>query len=57
MYIVKNILLYSKALIRQSNYIEILSKEGPTKVVNFMTPGAWVLVLWRGHISHIVKMH
>ena len=31
-------------------------KEGFTKIVNFMTPGAGVLVLGRGHISHIVKM-
>ena len=28
-----------------------------TKIVNFMTPGAGVLVLGRGHISHKVKMH
>ena len=28
-----------------------------TKILNFMTPGAGVLVLGRGNISHIVKMH
>ena len=28
-----------------------------TKNVNFMTPGAGVLVQGRGHISHIVKRH
>ena len=27
------------------------------KIVNFMTPGAEVLVLERGRISHIVNMH
>ena len=35
----------------------MMTKEGSTKIVNFMTPGAGVLVLGRGHISHIVKMH
>ena len=34
----------------------MMAKEGSTKIVNFMTPGAGVLVLGRGHISHIVKM-
>ena len=40
-----------------SNYIILMTKEGSTKIVNFMTPGAGVLVLGRGHISHMVKMH
>ena len=35
----------------------MMTKEGSTKIVNFITPGAGVLVLGRGHISHIVKMH
>ena len=35
----------------------MMTKIGSTKIVNFMTPGAGVLVLGRGHISHIVKMH
>ena len=35
----------------------MMTKEGSTKFVNFMTPGAGVLVLECGHISHIVKMH
>ena len=35
----------------------MMTKEGSTKIVNFMNPGAGVLVLGRGHISHIVKMH
>ena len=30
----------------------MMTKEGSTKIVNFMTPGAGVLVLGRGHISH-----
>ena len=35
----------------------MMTNEGSTKIVNFMTPGAGVLVLGRGQISHIVKMH
>ena len=38
-------------------YIVMMTKEGSTKIVNFMTPGAGVLALGRGHISHIVKIH
>ena len=34
-----------------------MTKEGSTKMVNFMTPRAGVFVLGRGLISHIVKMH
>ena len=34
----------------------MMTKGGSTKIVNFMTPGAGVLVLGHGHISHIVKM-
>ena len=30
----------------------MMTKEGSTKIVNFMTPGAGVLVLGCGHISH-----
>ena len=29
-----------------------MTKEGSTKIVNFMTPGAGVLMLWHSHISH-----
>ena len=29
-----------------------MTKEGSTKIVNIMTPGAGVLMLGRGHISH-----
>ena len=35
----------------------MMTKEGSTKIVNNMTPGAGVLVLGHGHISHKVKMH
>ena len=35
----------------------MMTKEGSTAIVTFMTPGAGVLVLGCGHISHIVKMH
>ena len=30
----------------------MMTKEGSTKIVNFMTPGAGALVLGCGHISH-----
>ena len=30
----------------------MMTKEGYTKIVNLMTPGAGVLMLGRGHISH-----
>ena len=35
----------------------MMTKIGSTKIVNFMTPGAGVLVLGRGHISHLMKIH
>ena len=53
----KNRLLYSQAQIRQTKYIVMLTKEGSTKIVSFMSPGSVVLVMGHGHISHIVKMH
>ena len=44
--------------IDQTNYqTVVMTKEGSTKIVNFMTPRAGVLALGRGHISHILKMH
>ena len=57
MYFFKNLLLNSGAWFRQTKCIVMMTKEGSTKIVNFMTPGAGVVVLGRGHISHIVKMH
>ena len=41
----------------QIKCIVIMTKEGSTKIVNFMNPVVGVLVLGHGHISHIVKMH
>ena len=35
----------------------MMTKEGSTKIVNFMTHRAAALVLEHGHISHIEKMH
>ena len=57
MYFLENLLQYSQAYIRQTKYIIMMTKEGSTKIVTFMTPEAGVLVLGRGHISHIVKLH
>ena len=56
-YFFKNLLLNSQAHIRQTNYVVMMTKEGSTKIVNFMTPGVGVLVLGYGYISHIVNMH
>ena len=53
----KNLLLYSQRKIRQTIYVVMRTKEGSTKIVNFMTPRSGVLALGRGYISHIVKMH
>ena len=30
----------------------MMTKEGSTKIVTFMTPGAGVLMLWYGDTSH-----
>ena len=35
----------------------MMTEEGSTKIVNFMTPGAEVLVLRCGHKNDIVKIH
>ena len=32
--------------------VVMMTKEGSTKIISFITPGAGVLVLGRGHISH-----
>ena len=34
----------------------MITKEWSTEIVYFMTPGAGVLMLGRGHISFIMKM-
>ena len=56
-YFIKNLLLYSQAYGRQTKCIVMIAQEGSTKIVNFMTPRAGVLVLGPGHISHLVKMN
>ena len=33
----------------------MMTKEESTQIVNFMTPGAGVLMLGHGHISHYSK--
>ena len=48
---------YFQTWIRQTNHIIMMTKKGSTKIVTFMIPGSGVLVLGRGHISHIVKIH
>ena len=54
MYFLKNLLLYCQAQIRQTEGKVIMT----TKIINFMTPRAGILVLLgRGHISYIAKMH
>ena len=35
----------------------MMTMEGSTKIVNFMTPGAGVFALGCSHKSHTVKMH
>ena len=48
---------YFQTWIRQTNHIIMMTKKGSTKIVTFMIPGSGILVLGRGHISHIVKIH
>ena len=55
-YFIKNI-LYPGTLFRQTKYKVMMTKEESTKIVNSMTLMTVVLVLGRGHISHIVNMH
>ena len=50
MYFLKKYYLILKGMV-------LMTKEGSTKSVNFMTSGAGVFVQWHGHISQIVKMH
>ena len=57
MYFLKKLLLYSGAWFRQTKCIVMITKVGSTKIVNFMTPRAGVVVLGGGNISQIVKMH
>ena len=52
MYFLKNRLLYSEVWIRQTKYKVMMTKEGSTELVIFMTPGAGVLVQGCDHISN-----
>ena len=57
LYFFKNPFLFFQALIRQTKYAVMMTKEDSTKIVYFMTPGAGVLVLGCGYICHIVEIH
>ena len=57
MYFFKNIHLNSRPWFIQTKCIVMMTKEGSTKIVNFMTPGAGVFVLGCGRMSYMVKMH
>ena len=57
LYFLKNLLLFSQAVTRQTKCIVMMTKEGSTKNCKFRDPGVGVLILGRGHISRIVKMH
>ena len=35
----------------------MMTKEGTTQIVNFMTPEAGVLMLGHAHMSHVVNMY
>ena len=50
-YFVKNLFLYSQALIRETKYLEMIIKEESSKILNFMTPWVEVLMVGRGHIT------
>ena len=56
-YFLKNLLLFSGACFRKNKCIVMMTKEGSTQILIFMTPRTGVLVLGRSHINHIVKMH
>ena len=40
-----------------TKYIVMISKSASFRFVNFMAPGSEVLVLGRGSIDYMVKMH
>ena len=44
MFFLHILLLYSKAWFRQTKDIVMMTKEGSTKIVNFMAPGAGILL-------------
>ena len=56
-YFFRNLQTYTQAQIKQTKYVVMMTREGSTKIINFMTPRAGFLVLGFGHISCIVKLH
>ena len=49
-YFFKNFFLYTQLQIRQTEIMVMLTNENSTKIVNFIAPGAGILVLRHGHI-------
>ena len=49
MYFFIDLFFHLGAWFRQTKCILMMTKEGSTKIVNFMTTGTGVLVLGRGH--------
>ena len=56
-YFYEILFFYSQAQIRQTEVIVMMSEEGSTEIVHYVTPMAGVLVQGCGQISHIVKLH
>ena len=52
MYFVKNLLLYHGERSIQTKCVVMMTKEGSTKILNFMTPGGGVRAQVRDLISH-----
>ena len=57
LFLTSSSLHFSQAQIRQTEGKVMMSKEGSTKILDFMTPRSGILVLGCGQISHIVKIH
>ena len=56
-YFFTNVLLYFFAWITQTKNFVMMTNEEFTKLVKFMTTGAVIAKLGRGHITHTVKRH
>ena len=52
MFFLENLLLYFRVWFRHTKCIVVMTKEESTEIVNSMTPGTWVLVEGRDHVSH-----
>ena len=55
MYFFKNLLLYLGAWFRQTKCLVMMTKEKSTRIVNFVSPRAGVLLLGCGHMSYSEK--